>query len=518
MPGDGIRFHVVVPIVGEIRKPAELAVQFLFGAGDNGGGNAALRRDTHRFRKDRLEEFPGIDRHQGLQIGGAEEVPKGGEIPLQTQHLGQRRDDEIRAEQQPVPDDAALVPDPPCLRSFLGVRVAGQVGIDVRIAGHQIQDLPDPLGVAAAEVGEIEAESGMFFQNRLPMAGSRIAGIFPVRPGREAPGAGVDGDGDLVCGAVAVQLIRDILGQVSQPGIELDAEERSPGGDQGLSAVPFGDPADGHIDHAAPAGIDGEEGKHRSRMTCLKLDQGIDLVLEAPRYFPSGGEAFHDGLRRPLASRLPEDPVDLRCRNGRHPFGLQGNAAPGRTPFRLGRRPLRGQGDDPLLEPFEGRFAGFPVFGAAQAFPPPHGPPRFDLLSGPAGGRAEHVEDIHHQGRDDQSLCGGKVQPLAAGLREVLVVRFITAHGGAEVKEPLDDILQTAPGEQRFGGRRGLGDGFGMGVIAGDIGPSHGGRFFDDILRAEKMAMRIDRFLGHDVLLSVNDRCVKKNTLKNLKS
>ena len=298
-------------------------------------------RDADRFRKDRLEEFPGIDRHQGLQIGGAEEVPKGGEIPLQTQHLGQRRDDEIRAEQQPVPDDAAAAPDPPRLRSFLGVRVAGQVGIDVRIAGHQIQDLPDPLGIAASEVGEIEAERRMLVQNRLPMVRGRIAGIFPVRPGREAPGAGVDGDGELVCGAVAVQLIRDILGQVSQPGIELDAEERSPGGDQGLSAVPFGDPADGHIDHAAPAGIDGEEGKHRPRMSCLKLDQGVDLVLEAPRYFPSGGEAFHDGLRRSLASRLPENPVALRYRDGCHPFGLQGNAAFCKTPFRLRPPPPR---------------------------------------------------------------------------------------------------------------------------------------------------------------------------------
>lgn len=52
-----------------------------------------------------------------------------------------------------------------------------------------------------------------------------------------------------------------------------------------------------------------------------------------------------------------------------------------------------------------------------------------------------------------------------------LQVRFIAAQGGAEVKEPLDNILQTAPGEQRFGGRRGLvdgfGNGFGMGIITG---------------------------------------------------
>jgi hypothetical protein len=92
-----------------------------------------------------------------------------------------------------------------------------------------------------------------------------------------------------------------------------------------------------------------------------------------------------------------------------------------------------------------------------------------------------------------------------------LVVRFIAAHGGDKVKEPLDDILQTAPGEQRFGYRRGLGDGFSMRVIAGDIGPSHSDRFFDDIPRAEKIAMRIDRFLGHDVLLS---RMIKNESIR----
>jgi hypothetical protein len=48
-----------------------------------------------------------------------------------------------------------------------------------------------------------------------------------------------------------------------------------------------------------------------------------------------------------------------------------------------------------------------------------------------------------------------------------LHVRFIAAQGGAEVKGPLDNILQTAPGEQRFGSRRGLGDGFDMGIITG---------------------------------------------------
>jgi hypothetical protein len=130
----------------------------------------------------------------------------------------------------------------------------------------------------------------------------------------------VDGDGEPICVAVAVQFIRDIRGKISQPGIELDAEERTRGRDQRLAAVQFGDSADGHIDRAAPAGIDGKEGEHRSRMAFLKIDQGIDLVPKAPRQLPSGGETFHDGLCRSLASRIPEDPVDLRHGDGRRRF------------------------------------------------------------------------------------------------------------------------------------------------------------------------------------------------------
>jgi len=76
----------------------------------------------------------------------------------------------------------------------------------------------------------------------------------------------------------------------------------------------------------------------------------------------------------------------------------------------------------------------FPAGATGGISFPLHGPSRFDCLL------------------DDQFLCLGKVQPFAAGFHKVLVVCFIVAHGGAEVKKPLNGIPQVATGERHMAG------------------------------------------------------------------